>query len=452
MKRALDLAAALTIMISCVSAQSASEWVLVAGDGGGVNGRTWDQIVGFYPAGLFTGVVDVDESRRDRSTHRFLVGAPVAHPLIAQLAPALGITVGDDALSWHGQTIPQGTGLALVVDDADGIGMLAIYTGVDDASVWSCFTVSIDLTRHGATIAREGQVVSRRSALLIDASRPSVTRLDIDWNNLVEQADREGHTASERALRIARGLVGHGAAFEAALGPRVDLPRFVAERVDADDVDAARKSAARRDLTAAIHALHDRTVRALGSPTTARPNYTTLYGALAGHGTNARTFGHDAVTGRPAIVLNLCALDDEVRFDVAVVHETVHAYQPTRPTPRTLVDRAVAEGVAMLVSEELCPEARDEHIFMADVDTLRTARAMRSDLTRGLRDLAASTDPDVHARWLQTDRSPSTIDGAPPRSGYIVGWLAARAWLDAQPERTLADLLVAEPTDVLAAL
>lgn len=446
----------LSAALLCVSAAQPSSpedlpWELVAGRGGGVAGRTWEQIVGFYPRGLFRAVVASGDAS-GAASNRFVVGAPVAHPLLAELAPSLGLEVGTDALTWRGRTIPRGTGLALVVPDPDGQGLLAVFTGVDDESVWQCFTIPFDLTRRGVAIARQGDVLAREAALVIDASRPSLARLDLDWDRAVAQARAEGRAGDELALRVARALAGQRAAFEAALGARVDLAAHVGARLDADDVAAARRYAAGTDLDARLRALHDRTVAALGEPAGTRPAYAVLYGAAPGRGTNARTYGVDAVTGRPAIVLNLCALADDASFDVAVVHETVHAYQPATSGPRRLVDRAIAEGVAMVVSEELCPEATPADVFMADDTTLTAAEARRAAIDAAFAAVADSTDPAVHAAWLQLDRSPLDVDGAPPRAGYHVGWRAARAWLTAAPDRDLSALLVASPDDVHAAL
>jgi hypothetical protein len=109
-----------------------------------------------------------------------------------------------------------------------------------------------------------------------------------------------------------------------------------------------------------------------------------------------------------------------VSFEVAVLNETIHTLQ--NPVGKRLVERTVHERVATHLSHVLRPGTRD------------TAALMWS------------------RKDLQAGNKLSKVSGAPSRSGYYLGWLAARAWSKKHSKKGYAELLAASPDEIFAAL
>ena len=49
-------------------------------------------------------------------------------------------------------------------------------------------------------------------------------------------------------------------------------------------------------------------------------------------------------------------------------------------------------------------------------------------------------------------KHPAKVPGAPSRTGYFVGLLAARAWAEAKPEKSARQLIEAKPEELWRAL
>jgi len=304
------------------------------------------------------------------------------------------------------------------------------------------------MAKSGFTITRRRQVVLRGGNEKCDTSKPEVVRLDEDFDTLLRSA---GDTVTANvALRLARGLAGYKFVYQAALGPKVDLFSFMQNLLtfSGQTIAETRKQFAGRNVSAEIVRLFNRCVDALGTRRGPKPVYYVLYGHPSG--TNAKTFDVDQITGRPQILLNLCRLKDSVSFEVAVVHETIHTLQ-NRVGGR-LVDRVVHEGVTTFLSQVLREGTKDTEALMWSERELRAAKRYHSEILAEFRRLRDSRDESVHREFLQAGSRLSRVRGAPARSGYYVGWIAARAWSKKFPEKGHAALLRASPDEIFGAL
>jgi hypothetical protein len=85
-------------------------------------------------------------------------------------------------------------------------------------------------------------------------------------------------------------------------------------------------------------------------------------------------------------------------------------------------------------------------------EELAAAEGLREELvTAFLRD-AISLHPRVQAAWMQLDSPTTPLPGAPTRAAYYVAYLAAKAWLAADPARRPVDLLEVTPAALFGAL
>lgn len=444
-------------------AAPADEWILVRGSGDGVGSLDWDRIGEAYLGRQTWRAVDASAADSEAATSRLMAGAPADHPALAALLPVLGIQIDADAegvapaadpdtapvlaLIHAERRIPAGTGLVIVTADPDGQGALVLFTGVDEASAFQGFTTSIDLSRPGVTYVREGRQVPPSTLMRFPAGRLEVVPLDILW--WTAGAWDEQRSINDRALAVSRALEGYRFVYEAATIPGIDLLAFAADLLASFPADV--------DAGIALGGHHDLIVEArvrealLGELLGPRRGPAPVVYSLIGHpgGTNAKTFGADPITGRPALLLNLCAFADPAALDLALVHELVHTRQ-SGPAQR-LVERAVHEGVAALISARI-EGAGDAAALMWSEESLALARARHVEIVAAVKALADSTDAALHAPWMTLGLRPQEPAGLPDRAAYYAGFLAARAWLGADAARTPAALLAASPDEVLAAL
>lgn len=430
------------------------EWQLVRGPGAGIGPLTWERIGEVYLRGRAWRAVDPSDAARAPAASRLVAGSLADDAHVRAIAAELGLEPSGSGLALAGRELPAGAGFAAEVADPDGGGVLLLLCGADDASAQECFRATLDV-EHGSWAAlRGGAVVERgRFALAVRADEPAVVRLDLALERLL--AEGADLAPGERALHAARGLVGFGDVLQ-RLGAGRDLLPFVARlAAEGSSLELARGLALERDLDAAVRDAWRTCARALGPPPSPAPVYYLAVGDE--RSTNAQTFGVDPLTGRPRIALNLAALARGRHLEAALVHETAHAFHffgggrgPERGD--RLADRALVEGVATLLAQRLVDDLGDADALLWSAEELAAAAARRGELTAAFRADASSTDPARHAPWLVLGVANDRVAGAPSRSGYYVAWLAARAWMDADPARGPADLLDASADDVLAAL
>jgi hypothetical protein len=126
--------------------------------------------------------------------------------------------------------------------------------------------------------------------------------------------------------------------------------------------------------------------------------------------------------GAPTLFIALEYLDDSAGDDVLVAHEAshiVHARLNPAFETGTLTGRLVAEGIAVLLSRLLVPEASDSEFFWFDgahnewVEDCRAAQHLISAFVREARPGSSSDHESLF------NLRPS--GGIPPRAGY---WLA----------------------------
>ncbi|MHC4859566.1 MAG: gliding motility protein GldB-related protein [Planctomycetota bacterium] len=260
--------------------------------------------------------------------------------------------------------------------------------------------------------------------------KPTIVRLD--------RPGDEPRAASEFAF-----------VFEYAVGPGVDAAAFVADlpRRHPQAVGDARRFAAGRDLEEIVRTLFERCERVLGEVDEAPVYYLLLADP---DGTNARLFVPDQITRAPAILLNLCALADEETFEIVVLHETVHAHQRARDV--RLADLVVHEGVASYLSQRLRPGTEDHEALSWSEDDLRSAREHRDAILGAFRAARDEREWPRKAPFVVSGGRLPEVPLAPPRSGYWIGWLAARSWAERNPARPLRDLLTATADEILEAL
>lgn len=442
------LTAVLVLLLTVPAGEDPPEWLLVRGKADFPEPLSYERMARIYLKHWKWRIVKSEAASKEPATSRMVVGTPKDNPLVKSLAKKLGIRVREKGLEFRGHRLCAGTGLVLLTEDPDGQGSLALFTGFDTDGVYSCFSVSVDMSKSGFTITRRHQVIFRGRNEKFDTSKPEVVRLDQDFDKL-RQSAVDAATANV-ALRLARGLAGYKFVYQAAVGPNVDLFAFMQDLLilSANTIESSRRQFAKRDLSAEIIRLFTWCVDTLGPRQGPQPVYYVLYGHPSG--TNAKTFHADQITGRPQVLLNLCQLKDSVSFEVAVLHETVHTFQ--KRVGKRLVDRAIHEGVATHISQVLRPGTKDTEALMMSEKDLQAAKRYHKKILAEFREVHNSKDEIVHRQFLQAGSKLSRVRSAPSRSGYYVGWLAARAWSKKHKEKGLAELLAASPDEIFEAL
>lgn len=444
---ALLLTIAATFPVSPAGSSETGEWLLVRGDPPRIGNLTYERIGDLYLGGAPYRVVRARDAGGDPDAGRFVIGTPGDNELVAELAPVLGLDVSGDAIEYAGRRWTAGSGLVLVTEDTDGAGRLILMTGVDAAGVYACFTTNVDVSRRGWVMIRDRRTVASGSPpLRIEDGEPLLVRLDRDAVYLVGAA--AGLADDEAALRVGRGLLGYADVLVGATPPDLaDYGRWLLGP-GRGVVAATDAFFAGRDLEAEVRAAHALCVERLGGRRGPAPAYHLLYG-LPDY-TNASTQDPDPVTGRPRVRLNLCALARARHFDSALLHETVHTLQALGG--RTLLERSMQEGVATFVTQELDPTLGDADALLWSAEDLRAAERHRRAIVAAFERHRDAVDPAITGQFLVLGTPLGEVEGAPSRTGYYVAWLACRAWRKAHPDRPLAELLTADPRDVLAAL
>ena len=423
-------------------------WLLVRGHEELAQPLTYRRIAELYLKGESVRIAESDGARDGREPSRMLVGTPADNPLLAELLPELGVAVEPDALVYRGHRIGPERGLVIVRDDVDGNGTLSVLTGVRPQGVFACFTVMLDIRRAGFTIVERNTKIAVGDVTgELDTSRPIVVRLDVALERLL--ADAAGWSAGEAELHAARGLAGYAFVFRAAGGEGYVTERHVRScREDRGDrATYARRFFASTDVTARILEHYEWL-----SEIVARDGPAPVFYVLNDPEvrTNGKTFDADPVTGRPSVLFNLAALAGDGSFDTIVLHEGLHTFQAPDPGPTRVVDRGMREGAATL-GTQLVSTIGGAAALLWTEEQLAAAEARRDAIVSAFRRDAASTDPALLRAWFTLDVDPP-VAGAPSRSGYFVMWLAARAWMEANPDAGVAELLAAAPDEVLAAL
>ncbi|RKY19609.1 MAG: hypothetical protein DRQ55_10260, partial [Planctomycetota bacterium] len=386
----------------------ADDWLLVRGSGDGVGSLSWERIGEAYLGSWSWREVPAEEADSDPATSRLMAGSPARHPAIAALMPQLGLALRDGLLFYDEQPLPQGVGLVLVRDDPDGAGLLVVFTGVDDSSAFQGFTTNVDLRRPGALYVRDGRQLSPRSLASFDTRSIELVPLDVLW--WTAGAFHPERSLMDRALAVSRALAGYRFVYQAATIPEIDLLGLAAELLaeQGEAVDAAINLGFHHDVIKSALAREATLAELLGPRQGPHPVVYTL--VAHPHGTNARSFGADPVTGRPALLLNLSALAGPAQVDAALMHELVHTRQA--PAGRRLVDRVIHEGVAVLFVSRLEP-ADDAPALMWSEQTLEAARTQHDAIVSAVRELSQTSDDELITPWITLHIRPESHPDVP---------------------------------------
>jgi len=145
--------------------------------------------------------------------------------------------------------------------------------------------------------------------------------------------------------------------------------------------------------------------------------------------------------GAPTLFVALEYLDDSLGDTALVAHEASHVVHarlnPTFDT-ETLTGRLVAEGIAVVMSRLLVPDASESQTFWFDgahADWVEGCRRARHRIGEVVRDARSG---DSAARESLFSLRP--VDGVPPRAGY---WVAAQIVLElAATAASLRDVML----------
>jgi len=441
----LLLSATLASGLTPLPQSTSTDWLLVRSQDEVVGPLQWEQIGGLYLQGLDWELVKPSEGMTRPETSRMVVGAPSDHSLVAELAEPFDITFRAGVMYFRGVPQPDGTGFVTYDSDPDGSGILFLTCGATDEGVLANFQTPLSIKFGQYLLTRKGeQVETGVNARRFGLAQPRVVRLDEDFTTLLASAP---NNIDEKALRLARGLVGYAHVY-GALGATDLLPYAEQLLAQRDAVERARTLFAGRDHTADVLAAYAKCREALDMQPETAPVFYVMYGLP--EASNAKNFGIDAVTQRRQILFNLTRLAVGAHYEAVLVHECIHSFQTL--TGQRLIDRAMDEGVATAISQLLAPGLPDADALLWSAEELAAATASRAGLIRAFRRDAGSTEEKVLQSWMVLGMSLQELPGTPSRAAYYVGWLAAKAWLAEDPSRGPAELIRAKPEDLLAAL
>lgn len=426
------------------------QWLLVHGSEP-IKDLSWERLAFAYLMRVSSRIVGVDEAGIFPASSRLVIGTPDDNPLVAELAPRLGLSFERKLARFRGALYGVDVGFVLVAPDPDGQGLLTLATSTGPIGLHACFSVPLSLQRPGFSVLRTGRLVDSGPLLLgIEPGVPRVVDLDALARATLAQAPQSA--PAEAALGLARTLEGWSYAFDALAGPHLDLFAYCSEMLvpPRPEVLEARALFAGRDLPAEVADAHAALRAVLGERALRRPGpLVHLVCDLPGR-TNAVTRGYELSSARARVVLNLGALRGEGALRAAVIHEGVHALQDLEA--EVLQDEAAHEGVAVFLTGLAAPELSTQAVLMWSEEQLAAAEARREALIAAFLRDARSIQPRVNSAWMKLDAPTVPVEGAPTRCAYYVGRLAAQAWLAADPAREPGDLLDVRPAELFAAL
>ena len=412
-------------------------------------GLTWERLGAAY-LGRFDWR-DTGQARAPVEASRLVI-AVRTDPAAAALLEELGLDP-EAPLEVSGAPIPSGTGWVVMAPDPDGGGRAVLLTAEDAAGLYQTLTTSVDLLGTGWLTVANRQVQQRGPwppavAPAFQLARPLVTRLDRELFRLRRELVDFG--SDETALMAARAFEGWRAYFEAALGPGVDLFAFYrrALAADAAQLDRAMRDFAAVDLEKLVLELEECAHELLGPRRGPAPHFVFLAGQAGG--TNARSFGPDAVTGRPRVLIDVAAHTDPAALEVSLAHELVHTRQ-TRKSDGSLGSQAVMEGVATFLTGQLSPGHDTASLLMWSPGKLAAATERKAEILAAFARVRA--EPSANSGdWLHLGRPLAAVPGAPDRCAYWVGYLAAQRWADGRKPHTYEQLLGIDPEELLREL
>ncbi len=449
----------LLLALSGFQADQTPAWLLVRSNSNDVGGIAWEKLRELYTVGPCS-IVRAQQAEQSPNSNRLVIGTPATNELVAELAPQLGLQFRPDGqgFAYAGINYGPNAGIVIVTDDPDRGGRLALFAGGTDAGVFACLTTTISTDRLGVTIVPKPHSGPDER---LDRSEVRLLRLDLELLRLFDES--QSSKGRERALRVARGMLGYsellGAAgndllphFEGLLAAENTLreaPSLIRQQLLKNSSLLESLPPGDDPIECAIRTGWARMSAAHESDPKTQPVFLPILGSAAG--TNARTFGPDPVTGRPRIVLNLNALSEGRRFELAVLHESAHVLSPAR-TSDDLLSRAISEGIATELSLLLATQSKPSEALFWSPREFAAAQGLQKEIDAAFRAKASSTSSEDRAAFLQLGGRIAAVPGAPSRCGYWVAWRAVRAWRSKHPAASPADLTRVRPDQFLAAL
>lgn len=439
------------LLAGIVLAQKPPAWLLVRSEADALQSFSWEQLAKAYLRPDYQIVRATDAAAHPKSS-RLIVGTPDDNALVKKLARDLGIEFQGKAFRYDGREYPDDAGLAIVTEDPDGGGMLAVFAGATPKGVYNCLSVSVDLTRTGFVAMTFRKALHHGSVksilpLVVDKEALRVVRLDLDlWR--IRDSMRDS-SLDEAALRVSRAFAGYRFVFEAAVAPGIDLLDFTrAQFKEQASLEATRQRFDKVDLGALLEEADKQVVRALGPRQGPRPIVYTI--VTRPNITNAQVIGRDPATRRMRMTLNLAAHDSVERLRLSALHEFVHTLQGSHRG--TLLERSLHEGVAVYVSQQLLPGTKDHEALMWTEEKLAAANDRREAILKAFRSLRDSRDIRKIGSFVHLGNPLRYVTGAPDRCAYYVGLLAVKAWRQKHEDRPLGDLLKVGAGEIFAAL
>ena len=367
--------------------------------------------------------------------------------------------LGSEA-SFLDRPLEPGIGLVYGGRGADG-SPFCVFTGLDDDAVFQCFTTSVNVAQVGDFVIREGQI-------LIDWGWPMQQRLQLERirrplvhdpaSAVLAILDPESRVVAadlartERAELAARLLAGYGE--EQNLLDRVTWmsplerarKRLLAlQSGRSPELGAVLSWAREENLSSLVVTTYQALEARFGVGR--RPAPTVFLLLDSPQATNARTVGDDLTTGRPRVVMNLACFPSKELFRMALVHEFLHCLQQDMlgSLPQ---DPMLIEGVAVYLTGQVFPQAKPHELLMWTPEHYATAQAYQDFAAADF--LAARASQQDLSEWFvlrvrpqarAEPEEPRRPRSYPDRTGYFLGYLAARRWHADHPEAPLREML-----------
>ena len=432
--------------------------MLVQGSESKFGSLTTKKIGNLYLQGQNWELVEDGKTAEQFEGGLFLVGSIESHPLLKKLIYSHGVRTREDGSYFRGARLLPGVGLIIRGTTPAG-GPFTAFTGVDEASVYSCFTVSTSATdrlpnqlvyQRKFIRWEDLKALSEREALKFEDKLQIFRADEIVWRHISKLMKNQ---SADAAFAIAKEMQGYQWEYNQIWGGSGPSPSDFIRYFQwiAGQQDLLLKTQARFDrtnLSTVIDQVYAQCRTELGNSRLIAPQLIVL--VATAEDTNAKTAGLDPISQRPRVLINLAAIPDMHSLRLIVAHEFIHTFQ--FETGGTLSrDLFWLEGVASAASQAIISGTPDHVALMWSEDQLAIAQKYHDAAVKEFF-AAREVGGDILKSWFIEGRSPARNNALPDRMGYYLGWYAAKKWLAADESRTLKDLLETTPEQLLGLL
>lgn len=278
---------------------------------------------------------------------------------------------------------------------------------------------------------------------------PVILRLDLELEELVNRA--RDLPEDDRVAFLAQGLSPQRQLYATFGMPDLtEFSKYLLGKARYPKVNLHRDSFPGRDLSREIHQAYQSCAKAYGKPLPRAPLYKVAFGYQAS--TNAKLAGIDRNLKRHIILLNRSALAGGRLWDAAIIHETWHCFQTFPVGKKSLLQQAMLEGVVTHLTQKTDPTLKDHTVMLWSEKEWKAAVQHQDQIIAVFDTHRRSKDPAIASAFMTLGKRLGPVPKAPSRTGYFVGLLAARAWMEAHPDKKAADLIAASPNDLWRAL